>query len=450
MKHSLLRLSVLALLLAITVVLFAAHEINGINYIIYEDKGFAEVTFKSPKYSGDIVIPSEIEYNGKKCTVKTIGASAFFYCDNLTSVTIPNTVTGIRYNAFGYCSKLTNIEIPNSVVTIGERCFEVSGITSIYIPNSVQSIEQYAFSNCKKLKSVYIGNSLHWFQENVFIGCDDIESLEYHSNLPIPWFYGKEKLTTLVVGDEVEYISGFSGCISLTNVTMGNSVSSIKSYAFQNCESLKNIELSNSLKEIGSSAFEGCKSLENIVIPNSVIKINNGVFAHCENLLSAKLSNSIETISATMFSGCKKLKEIIIPIGIKTIERSAFDQCESIETMTLPYTLISINDYAFDGCYNLKTVISYNPTPPSISNSTFDNYENKKLFVPKGSEDLYKNARGWWYFYQIEGIDVSNINSTFIDSESESSIYNLNGTKVDGNNYGKGIYIKNGKKVIIK
>ena len=404
MKHSLLRLSILALLLTIKVVVFAAHEINGINYIIYEDKGFAEVTSKKPKYSGDIVIPSEIEYKGKKCTIKTIGASAFYFCDNLTSVTIPNTVTGIRGNAFGYCSKLTTIEIPNSVVTIGERCFEVSGLTTIYIPNSVQGIEQYAFSGCKMLKSVYIGNSLLWFQENVFAGCDSIETIEYHSTLQMPWFQGKEKLKTLVVGDEVEYIDNcsFDGCISLTNVTIGNSVSSIKTAAFRNCENMKNIELPNSLKEIGYFAFEGCKSLENIVIPNSVIKTYGGVFEDCENLLSVKLSNSIEIISETMFFGCKKLKEVIIPIGIKTIERSAFDQCESIETMTLPNTLININDNAFYGCYNLKTVISYNPTPPSIYDSTFDNYETKKLFVPKGSEDLYKNARGWWRFYQID------------------------------------------------
>lgn len=82
----------------------------------------------------------------------------------------------------------------------------------------------------------------------------------------------------------------------------------------------------------------------------------------------------------------------------------------------------------------------------------FDGYtfENGTLYVPNGCKNIYWLHPYWENFKKIEEIEVSSINNTLFDSESDSSIYNLNGMKVDGNSLGKGIYIKDGKKVIIK
>ena len=100
-------------------------------------------------YSGNIVIPSSVVYNGITYSVTSIGISAFYECYGLTSVTIPNSVTSIGSSAFYECSGLTSVTIPNSVTSIGDDAFYgCSGLTSVTIPNSVTSIGDDAFQNC--------------------------------------------------------------------------------------------------------------------------------------------------------------------------------------------------------------------------------------------------------------------------------------------------------------
>ena len=79
-------------------------EINGIYYNLSTETNTAEVTY-SPyyPYSGDIVIPETVNYEGKSYSVTSIGNGTFFNCYELTSITIPNSVTSIGYRAFYNC-----------------------------------------------------------------------------------------------------------------------------------------------------------------------------------------------------------------------------------------------------------------------------------------------------------------------------------------------------------
>ena len=97
-------------------------EVDGIYYDISGTT--AKVTRGGVKYSGDIVIPESITYNGSKYSVTSIGEMAFDGCRGLTSITIPNSVTSIGDFAFSYCYGLTSVTIPNSVTSIGESAFE--------------------------------------------------------------------------------------------------------------------------------------------------------------------------------------------------------------------------------------------------------------------------------------------------------------------------------------
>ena len=107
-------------------------------------------------YSGNIVIPSSVVYNGNTYSVTSIGNSAFYECYGLTSVTIPNSVTSIGNLAFYLCSGLTSVTIPNSVTEISDDAFYYCrSLTSVTIPNSVTYIGRDAFYGCDELTDVY-------------------------------------------------------------------------------------------------------------------------------------------------------------------------------------------------------------------------------------------------------------------------------------------------------
>ncbi len=124
-------------------------------------------------------------------SVTSIGMSAFSGCSGLTSVTIPNSVTSIGMSAFSDCSGLTTITIGNSVKSIGERAFQgCTGLTSITIPNSVTSIGESAFYKCTGLTSITIGNSVTSIGNWAFERCTGLTDLYcYAEKVPTAGYY---------------------------------------------------------------------------------------------------------------------------------------------------------------------------------------------------------------------------------------------------------------------
>ena len=220
------------------------------------------------EYSGNVVIPSSVEYNGNSYSVTAIGESAFSGCTDLTSVTISDGVTSIEIAAFYNCSGLTSVTIPNSVTTFGESAFAFcNSLTSIEIPNSVTTIGTYAFFECSGLTSMTIPNSVTKIGDNAFSGCSGLTSVTIPNSITsIPYF-------------------AFDWCTSLTSVEIPNSVTKIKGYAFYRCTSLTSIDIPNSVTEIGGGAFYGCTGLTSITIPNSVTYIGDEAFYQVDNSL---------------------------------------------------------------------------------------------------------------------------------------------------------------------
>ena len=165
-----MRRTFLLLLVAFLPIVAFAYDayIDGIYYdfsgyeaiVTYEDMDIYGMQPISD-YSGSIVIPSTVTYNGRTYTVTSIGYGAFWACSGLTSITIPGSVTSIGNYAFPSCSGLTSITIPGSVTSIGDCAFaSCRGLTSITIPNSVTNIGYNAFSGCSSLTSITIPNSV--------------------------------------------------------------------------------------------------------------------------------------------------------------------------------------------------------------------------------------------------------------------------------------------------
>ena len=131
-----------------------AHDayIDGIYYNLDTNNKTATVTYDTTgrnKYSGSVTISSTISYQSTTYIVKNIGESAFSGCSNLTSVTIPNSVTSIGKLAFYNCLGLTSLTMSSNVTSIGNYAFgECKKLTTITIPKSVTSISYCAFYNC--------------------------------------------------------------------------------------------------------------------------------------------------------------------------------------------------------------------------------------------------------------------------------------------------------------
>ncbi|MBQ5895139.1 MAG: leucine-rich repeat domain-containing protein [Bacteroidaceae bacterium] len=400
--------------------------------------------------STELTLPAE--YNGKSVT--SIGVEAFYKCSGLTSVVIPNSVTSIGSSAFNGCAGLTCVEIPNSVTSIGYDAFGgCTGLTSVTIGNSVTSIDDYAFYNCSGLTSVEIPNSVTSIGDDAFYGCSGLTSIVIpnsvtsignyaffyctglktvinFSNLTFSKgssnngyiAYYAEKVYNAPNGSiEGEFIFGkLIGVNTLvgylgnsTELTLpaeynGKSVTSIGVEAFYKCSGLTSVVIPNSVTSIGDGAFYGCSGLTNVVIGNGVTSIGDWAFYGCTNIENLYISNSLERIGEKAFAGCKKIKEIKIGLE-KPIRGAANIFADAV-------------------------------------------YDNAVLYVPTGTKSLYEKREPWNLFFDIVEINFTGIDEVVDEMKGENgevkTIYDLQGREVTIPT--TGIYIINGKKVLVK
>lgn len=244
-------------------------KINDLYYrVLSEDNKTVEITgIYNSEFKKNVDVPRNIEIDNTTYTVTSIGEGAFYYCDTLTQITLPNTIINIKKRAFYECAGLTNINIPNSVTSIGEQTFEsCTSLESITLPNTITSISTGTFSYCDKLKNITLPNSIKSIGEQVF-----------------------------------------SNCRSLTSVKLPNSIESIGERAFSGCNGLTSINLPNSLTSIEEWAFSSCSKLTSINIPESITQINGDTFFWCHNLENVTIPKSVQAIAINAFEGCEKL-----------------------------------------------------------------------------------------------------------------------------------------------
>ena len=320
-------------------------------------------------------------------TVTSIGKYAFKGLSNLTVVHIPNSVTSIGEEAFSGCSSLTSVTIPNSVTSIGMDAFYgCSSLTSITVPESVTSIGYSAFGGCGSLESItlpFVGDKPQTETDTdqspfgYIFGRTDYEGAmlvwQYsNGNSYTSDYYIPKSLKTVVITSSNYIPNGvFYGCTGLTSVTIPNSVTSIGNSAFDGCKGLASVDIPNSVTSIGNSAFNGCTGLTSVTIPNSVTSIGNSAFYHCSSLTTVTIPNSVTSIDIGAFCGCSGLTSITIPNSVTSIGNSAFNGCTGLTSVTIPNSVTSIGEYAFYGCTGLSSVTIPNSVT-SIGNWAFN------------------------------------------------------------------------------
>ena len=309
--------------------------INNLVYNIDTSKSTAVVqsAYYGMNYSGYIIIPQSVTYQNKAYTVVGIDDSCFSRAE-IEGITIPSTVTSIGKNAFYLCEKLKKINIPNSVTTIGESAFSNSSISEITLSTSLKSIPKNAFYHCENMTHIELPNSVTSIGESAF-AYSALVSISFPSVLNS-------------IGS-----SAFKSCKNLNEIVLPNSVTIIGPSAFA-YSAISRITFSSSLGSIGASAFAYCSNLDNIVLPNTLHTLGQDVFRSCSVLSKIELSSSLRIIPEYAFANCIKLTEINLCEGVTTLRSRAFWECNSLHKVIFSSTVNSIKSDAFSGCNNLE------------------------------------------------------------------------------------------------
>ena len=241
--------------------------------------------------------------------VTEIGKDVFQGCVGLTKVTIPDSVKKIGTWSFYMCKGLKNVGIPANM-EIGDSSFRQSGLEQVTVSGG--SVGNYAFHRIDDLKKISIN-------------CETI-------------------------GEEA-----FSGCDSLTDITLGENVKTLGDKAFYTCDALERVEIPSTVTDIGEKTFYSCPALKEAIIRAGTVKA--GTFYNCRALTTLVISDNA-TLDASFTVGNTYAKETLETVKIERgeIGISAFNSCPNLTTVELGNSVTSVGDNAFSKCTALTSV----------------------------------------------------------------------------------------------
>ena len=310
----------------------------------------------------------------KKNYLKTLLAALLLLCSTIASAHYFE-VDGIYYNITSITDKTVAVTYRGS--SSYEYSNEYSGAVTIPAnvsyngtTYSVTSIERWAFSGCSSLTSVTIPNSVTTIGERAFYECT-----------------------------------------SLTSVTIPNSVTTIEYGAFEGCSNLASVTIPNSVTSIEGWAFYNCTSLASVTIPNSVTTIGSGAFYNCTSLASVTIPNSVTTIGESAFSGCSSLTSVTIPNSVTSIGNNTFRGNTTMESVTIPASVTSIGECAFSGCSNLTSIYAESSLPSWLASDAFaEHYNSATLYIPAGTKAAYSSTTPQREDYEVT-VHKTNLNN---------------------------------------
>ena len=358
-----------------------------------------------PKYDADSGNPAPWTNSAFSKVVIEDGITSvggFWNFENVREVSLPNSVTRIEGGAFGN-THLGSIKLPEALTYIGGCAFEDTGITDITIPSTVTFMGSYAFGGCRSLKAVNIADLESWCN----ITFED---------------WGANPLT----GGADLYIKGKV----TTGITIPDTITKIKAYAFDGCSSIMKITLPDTVTDIGRDAFRGTPWYDaqpqgevyignifyqykwtlfdsDFAVKDGTVSIAGGAFYGCKYLTSITLPNSVKSIGGYAFEKCTNLTEVVMTGSVTNIEKNAFFGCHSVTKVTVPQcvvdrklsdtfpsfkkiekveicdTVTEIGGAAFEGCASLVDITIPNSVKSIGKNAFSDCTSVTRVTIPQ-------------------------------------------------------------------
>lgn len=290
-----------------------AKEITGVcgsnaSYSFDEETGTMTISGSGTIYNNwSKKTQSEIRQLIIKEGITNTGKNSLKDAENLTEVSLPDSLTEISDHTFAGCTSLKTITIPKNVTKKVTSAFEDSSIEEVEFAEGSLTVACQLFTNCITLKKVHLANTVQTIRASAFKGCKKLCEINFPEGL-----------------EEIHY------------------------NAFQGCASLKKITIPKSLKNGGTNCFAG-SGLERITFEEGIINIPSELFSGCTGIGQISLPDSVRTIGYAAFSGCQSLIVTKLPPQLTEIGNNAFYNCKKITNAEFPDTLEKIGDYAYFG-----------------------------------------------------------------------------------------------------
>ena len=492
MKQTKILLTTIAVLLGSVMANAYDFEVDGIYYNIISSTDLTvEVTSGDKKYTGEMIIPTMVNYKSKDLTVTSIGASAFYGCDGLTYISIPDSVRRIGAGAFDNCTSLKEVRIENGYTNLElEHSNHISSSSS---NDNVYYYDRYGLFHDCPLERLYVGRDLRYKLGKIYGGNSGYVYFYYYDHSP---FYNNTELKVVTIGDCVSTIgeSLFAKCSTLENIIISNNVTSIGSGAFSNCSSLRNITIPKNVTLIGNRAFSNCTSLKELHIEDGETELEIGIgtrneeaskysstdyyysffhdcpleliylgrnltyvlneintsynspFEEINTLKSVTIGDSVTIVGHELFEECRNLTYAKIGNNVTQIGDYTFSRCDSLTNISIPRSVTTIGRDAFSYCYSISSITIHNSVErigfQAFSNCTSLKYvkiEDSTNFLSTGNTSLPTNIfRGCSLGKVYLGRNLSNSPEGNVFSSIDTLTIGSHVTSIAKNTFGGG------------
>lgn len=351
-------------------------------------------------YDNDAISTLTIDYDG------TVPNRAFYGCDNITKVNVPESVKEVGDAAFFGCVALEEVELNNNG-SVGESVFEGCPLITSAAINNNGSVGDKAFIDCAALESITLGNK----------------------------------------GAVGQY--AFSGCSGATSLTIAPTVTSIGDYAFNGCTGIANVVIEENAdgqsSEItfgsngDSPLFADCPLVEAFIGRDMSYSSSSDAgyspFYRKTTLNSVEISDAVTAVCDNEFYGCSNLREVNIGDCVETYGNYSFSGCSSLNNFVFGSSVKSIGEEAFANCSAITSITSLNTVPPVCGSNALNDIDKWEctLHVPASYKEAYQKADQWKDFFFIEDDQTTGVESVIGDNGvtiAPVSRYDLNGNAV--------------------